>query len=76
MLRKLAKVLGVRTSALVGEAPSEDHEGPVSLRLAEVERALFPYRTLALSDGDQLPTREELGGADTCRTDGLVRLAD
>ena len=28
VLRKLAKVLGVRTSALLGEAPSEDHEGP------------------------------------------------
>ncbi len=39
VLRKLAKVLGVRTSALLGEAPSEDHEGPVNPRLAEVERA-------------------------------------
>jgi transcriptional regulator with XRE-family HTH domain len=27
VLRKLAKVLGVRTSALLGEPPSEDHEG-------------------------------------------------
>jgi transcriptional regulator with XRE-family HTH domain len=41
VLRKLATVLGVRTSALVGEAPSENHEGPVNPRLAEVERALF-----------------------------------
>ncbi len=40
VLRKLAKVLGVRTSMLLGEAPSEDHEGPVNPRLAEVERAL------------------------------------
>ncbi|MBV8541920.1 MAG: helix-turn-helix transcriptional regulator [Pseudonocardiales bacterium] len=61
VLRKLAKVLGVRTSALVGEAPSEDHEGPVNPRLAEVERALFTYRSLALTDPGQLPTLEELG---------------
>ncbi|MCA1677065.1 MAG: helix-turn-helix domain-containing protein, partial [Actinobacteria bacterium] len=46
VLRKLAKVLGVRTSALIGEAPSEDHEGPVNPRLAEVEQALFTYRSL------------------------------
>jgi transcriptional regulator with XRE-family HTH domain len=44
VLRKIAKVLGVRTSALIGEAPSEDHEGSVNPRLAEVERALFTYR--------------------------------
>jgi len=49
VLRKLAKVLGVRTSALLGEAPSEDHEGPVNPRLAELERRLTTYRTLALS---------------------------
>ncbi|MGH3719427.1 MAG: helix-turn-helix domain-containing protein [Pseudonocardiaceae bacterium] len=61
VLRKLAKVLGVRTSALVGEAPSEDHEGPVNPRLAEVERALFTYRSLALTDPGQFPTLEELG---------------
>ncbi|MGH3776074.1 MAG: helix-turn-helix domain-containing protein [Pseudonocardiaceae bacterium] len=61
VLRKLAKVLGVRTSALVGEAPSEDHEGPVNPRLAEVERALYTYRSLALSDTIQLPTLDELG---------------
>ncbi|HEY6424773.1 MAG TPA: helix-turn-helix transcriptional regulator [Pseudonocardiaceae bacterium] len=60
VLRKLAKVLGVRTSALLGEAPSEDHEGPVNPRLAEVERALYTYRSLALSDGGQLPTPVEL----------------
>jgi transcriptional regulator with XRE-family HTH domain len=40
VLRKLAKVLGIRTSALLGEAPSEDREGPaVNPRLAEVKRA-------------------------------------
>ena len=61
VLRKLAKVLGVRTSALVGEAPSEDHEGPVNPRLAEVERALYTYRSLALNDTSQLSTLDELG---------------
>ena len=61
VLRKLAKVLGVRTSALLGEAPSEDHEGPVNPRLAEVERALYTYRSLALADPRQLPTLDELG---------------
>lgn len=52
VLRKLAKVLGVRTSALIGEAPSEDHEGPVNPRLAEVEQALFTYRSLSPAGGD------------------------
>ncbi|MGH3939617.1 MAG: helix-turn-helix domain-containing protein [Pseudonocardiaceae bacterium] len=61
VLRKLAKVLGVRTSALLGEAPSENHEGPVNPRLAEVERALVTYRSLALADPSQLPTLDELG---------------
>lgn len=62
VLRKLAKVLGVRTSALIGEAPSEDHEGPVNPRLAEVEQALFTYRSLTLTSGgtDTLEL-EELG---------------
>jgi transcriptional regulator with XRE-family HTH domain len=59
-LRKIAKVLGVRTSALLGEAPSEDHEGPVNHRLAEVERALFTYRSLALHDGGPTPELGEL----------------
>ena len=52
VLRKLAKVLGVRTAALIGEAPSEDHEGPVNPRLAEVEQALFTYRSLSLAEPD------------------------
>ncbi len=60
VLRKLAKVLGVRTSALLGEAPSEAHEGPVNPRLAEVERALFTYRSLRLTDGAELPSLVEL----------------
>ncbi len=55
VLRKLAKVLGVRTSALVGEAPSEDHNGPVNPRLAEVERSLFTYRSVSLSDRENEP---------------------
>ncbi len=61
VLRKLAKVLGVRTSALLGEAPSEAYEGPVNPRLAEAERALFTYRSLSLADTSQLPTLDELG---------------
>lgn len=60
VLRKLAKVLGVRTSALVGEAPSEAHEGPVNPRLAEVERALITYRSVRLTDGTELPTLAQL----------------
>jgi len=60
VLGKLAKVLGVRTSALIGETPSEDHEGPVNPRLAELERALLTYRTLTLSDGGQPPALPEL----------------
>lgn len=60
VLRDIAKVLGVRTSALLGEAPSEDHEGPVNPRLAELERALITYRTVSLSDHTELPTLEAL----------------
>lgn len=61
VLRKLGKVLGVRTSSLLGEAPSEAHEGPVNPRLAEVERALFTYRSLSLAESTELPTLDELG---------------
>ncbi|MGH3834882.1 MAG: helix-turn-helix domain-containing protein [Pseudonocardiaceae bacterium] len=60
VLRKLARVLGVRTSALIGEAPSENHEGSVNPRLAEVERALVTYPSLSLSDTSELPTSQEL----------------
>jgi transcriptional regulator with XRE-family HTH domain len=50
VLREIAKVLGVRTSALLGEAPSEHHEGVVNTRLAKLERALFTYRSVPLYD--------------------------
>ncbi|HEY2764103.1 MAG TPA: helix-turn-helix transcriptional regulator [Pseudonocardiaceae bacterium] len=60
VLRKLAKMLGVRSSALLGEAPSEDHEGPVNPGLAEVERALYTYRSIALSAADEPPPLEQL----------------
>lgn len=59
-LRSLAKVLGVRTSALLGEPPSEDYEGPVNPRLAEIERALFMYPSLALADRTDPPQLAEL----------------
>lgn len=59
-LRKLAKVLSVRTSALLGEPPSEDHEGDVNPRLAETERALFTYRSLALTERATPPELPEL----------------
>ncbi|MGH8967226.1 MAG: helix-turn-helix domain-containing protein, partial [Actinomycetes bacterium] len=58
VLRKLAKVLGVRTSALLGEAPSEAHDGPVNPRLAEVERALVTYRSVQLSEVTTPPLSE------------------
>jgi transcriptional regulator with XRE-family HTH domain len=60
VLRRLAKVLGVRTSALLGEAPSEDHEGPVNPRLAEVERALFTYHSISLSGREAQPDLSDI----------------
>ncbi len=60
VLRKLAKVLGLRTSALLGEAPSEAQDGPVNPRLAEVERALVTYRSVQLSEATSLPPLSEL----------------
>ena len=60
VLRKLATVLGVRSSALLGEAPSENQEGPVNPRLAEVERALYTYRSVQLSAETEQPTLAEL----------------
>lgn len=60
VLRKIAKVLGVRTWTLLGEAPSEDHEGPVNPRLAELERALITYRTVSLNESGDLLSLEEL----------------
>jgi len=50
VLKRIAKVLGVRSAALLGEAPSEDHEGVVNTRLAKLERALFTYRSVPLYD--------------------------
>lgn len=44
-LRKIAKVLRIRTSALLGDAPSEDHDGPAAPRLGATERALHTYGT-------------------------------
>lgn len=42
-LRRIARVLRIRTSALLNDAPSEDHSGPVGSRLTAVERALYHY---------------------------------
>lgn len=72
VLRKIAKVLGVRTSALIGEAPSEDHEGPVNPRLAEVERALFTYRSLMLSGRDTPPELPDLAQRVTAAWDTWI----
>jgi len=55
VLRSIAKVLGVRTSALLGEAPSEDHEGQVNPRLAQIERALFTYGSVPLEAAASQP---------------------
>lgn len=60
VLGKIAKVLGVRTAALLGETPSENHEGPVNSLLAELERALITYRTVSLTDNSGSPSLEEL----------------
>ncbi len=50
VMRRLAKVLRVRTSMLVGELPHEDQDQPATFRLAAVERALCTYPTLTLTD--------------------------
>lgn len=60
-LRKIAQVLGVQVSALVGGAPSENHAGLASPRLAAVERALFTYPALA-RDRDVPPDLPGLTG--------------
>ncbi|MGH4015096.1 MAG: helix-turn-helix domain-containing protein [Pseudonocardiaceae bacterium] len=62
VLRQIAKVLGVRTSALLGEAPSEHHEGPVNPRLAEIERALFTYRSVSLLDRENQTDLADVDG--------------
>jgi transcriptional regulator with XRE-family HTH domain len=75
VLRKIAKILGVRTSALVGgEAPSEDHEGAVNPRLAEVEQALYTYPVADTCRGRQpRPGRPIRAGR--CRVGRLAHLA-
>jgi len=55
VLRKLAKVLGVRTAALIGEPPCENHEGLINSRLAEIERALITYRSIGLTEPGTRP---------------------
>ncbi|RBQ17738.1 hypothetical protein DP939_22985 [Spongiactinospora rosea] len=57
MLREIAKVLGVRTAILVGEAPRETHE-PGRPQIADIERALHTYRTM-IKDVES-PTVEQL----------------
>jgi transcriptional regulator with XRE-family HTH domain len=60
-LREIAKVLGVRTASLMGDAqPSENHEGLVNPLLASVERSLFTYRTLALDGGTEPAELDDL----------------
>ena len=60
VLHAIAKVLGGTHGRAFSEAPSEDHEGPVNPRLAELERALITYRTVSLNGGSELPSLEEL----------------
>lgn len=62
VLRRITGVLRVRTSALLGEAPSENHEGPVNPRLAELQRAPVTYRTILLSESGELSSLEDLIG--------------
>lgn len=74
VLRKLAKVLGVRTSALIGEAPSEDHEGPVNPGLAAAERALYIYRSVSLTGRDASPELPDLPQRITAAWDTCLSL--
>lgn len=45
MLRQIAKVLGVRSAVLLGEAPRDTHE-PGRPQVLDIERAMYTYRTL------------------------------
>ncbi|MEV4115753.1 helix-turn-helix transcriptional regulator [Nonomuraea sp. NPDC049695] len=60
LLREIAKVLGVRTAVLLGEAPRDSHE-PSRPQISDIERALFTCRSLAPDieppDADQLAER-------------------
>lgn len=49
-LRKIANVLGLRASALLGALPSEEHDGQVLPRLVAIERALFTYRSFGVAN--------------------------
>ncbi|MFD0656913.1 helix-turn-helix domain-containing protein [Thermocatellispora tengchongensis] len=57
MLREIAKVLGVRTAVLLGEAPRETHE-PGRPQISGIERALFTYR--GVSSDSEPPDVEQL----------------
>lgn len=58
VLSRIAKALGVRTAALLGEVPREEN-GSAGPRLAEVEKALYSYRSLTTTEAT-CPTLEEL----------------
>lgn len=74
VLRKLAKALRVRTSALVGELASEDHNEPVTFQLSAVERALYTFPKIALTERNTPPEmadlKERIETAWTVWTDG------
>ncbi|WP_433359479.1 helix-turn-helix domain-containing protein [Streptosporangium sp. CA-115845] len=46
LLRQISAVLGVRTAVLLGESPRDSHE-PGRPQVADIERAIFTYRTLS-----------------------------
>jgi transcriptional regulator with XRE-family HTH domain len=60
LLREIAKVLGVRTAVLLGEAPRDSHE-PSRPQISDIERALFTCGTLTPDieppDAEQLSER-------------------
>ncbi|MEV1166852.1 helix-turn-helix transcriptional regulator [Nonomuraea sp. NPDC049784] len=60
LLREIAKVLGVRTAVLLGEAPRDSHE-PSRPQISDIERALFTCRSMEPDieppDADQLAER-------------------
>lgn len=61
-LRRIAKVLGIRTSALMSDSPSESNEGPIGAQLAATEKALYTFRTMSLADGALVYEPAELPG--------------
>ncbi|MEO3853703.1 helix-turn-helix transcriptional regulator [Acrocarpospora sp. B8E8] len=60
LLREIAKVLGVRSAVLFGEALRDSHE-PGRPQVGDIERAIFTYKTLAPDaeppDAEQLAAR-------------------